>query len=180
LQVDYIDTYMIARPHYGMNFEGMAEAFAQLKKQGKIKRVGVVSFNGQQIRSLNKFIKVDEVQLELSLTHIESLQDSTVDVCQELGIDIFSWSPIGGGAIFTNTRSGRKLEERLAAVAQKNDWTLTEMALLFLSHIPANVRPIINQHKIDKYIEAVNTMSLSISNEQWFEILQASTGQEFS
>ncbi len=177
---DYIDMFMLARPHMAMNYQEIAEAFEIIKSSGKVKQVGVVSFEPHQIRTLSKYTNIDAVQLEVSLTHLDPLIKGTIDICQELNVQVMSWSPIGGGAIFTNTRTGHKLEERLNAVAERNEWSLTEMALLFLGHMPSNIIPIINQNKQDKYTEAVQIMERSISNEQWFEILNAATGLEFS
>jgi predicted oxidoreductase len=179
-KTDYIDMYMIARPHFAMNYEEIAEAFDIVKKAGKVLGVGVVSFGASQIRTLSKYCKIDAAQVELSLTNLDPMTSGVVDSCKELEIDLASWSPVGGGAIFTNTRAGQKLEERLHAVADRNEWTLTEMALLFLGYMPAGIVPIINQNKIEKYIEAATCMERSITNEQWFEILNAATGQEFS
>jgi predicted oxidoreductase len=92
-----------------------------------------------------------------------------------------SWSPIGGGSIYTNTKAGAKLEARLMKLADKYQWTLTEMALLlFLMHHPAGIIPVINQSKLDKIREAVELLDITLTNEQWFEILITAQGQELS
>jgi predicted oxidoreductase len=180
LEIDYIDDFLIARPHPGINFSEVASAFNVIRSNNKAKNLGVVSFNGHQIKALASMTQIDVAQLEISLTHLGPLNDGTCDTCQELGIEMMSWSPIGGGAIFTNSKAGRNLEDRLAKLSQKYDWTLTEMALLFLSKLPGPITPIINQNRFDKYGDALEILEQSISNEQWFEILYATLGHELA
>jgi predicted oxidoreductase len=177
---DYLDVFLIARASPVMNYEEMAEALSSLKQSGKIRQVGVVNFDPHQMRAMHKNIPLDVCQMELSLTHLEPLNNGSLDVCQELGIRPMSWSPIGGGSIFTNTKAGKKIEERLTKVAQKYEWTLTEMALLFLSYLPGGVIPIINQNKVDKVLESKAIYERGITNEQWFEILYANINSELS
>jgi predicted oxidoreductase len=89
-----------------------------------------------------------------------------------------SWSPLGGGSIYTNTKAGKKLEMRLQKLADKYGWSLSDMALLFLMYHPAGIIPVVNYSKADKIKESVELLDVVISNEQWFEILIASTGEE--
>jgi predicted oxidoreductase len=180
LEMDYVDDFLIARPHPGIDFTQIGNAFDAIRAHKKSNRLGVVSFKGSQIRALASKTEIDIAQLEVSITHLEPLLDGTMDTCQEYGIEVMSWSPIGGGAIFTNNKNGKNLELRLAKIADKYNWSLTEMALHFLSMLPGNVTPIINQYKIDKFIEAKEIQNNSITNEQWFEILYASLGHELT
>ncbi len=178
LNTEYIDVLMINRPSPVMNYEEMAEAFHVLKESGKVREFGVVNFSPDQIRAMQRFYPVISNQVEVSMTHLAPLYDGTIDTCMAHGMVPMSWSPLGGGTIYTNTKAGKKLEMRLQKLADKYEWTLSEMALLFLMHHPAGILPVINYAKADKIKETVDLLDVTLSNEQWFEILIASQGEE--
>jgi len=178
LNTEYIDVLMINRPSPVMNYEEMAEAFQVLKESGKVREFGVVNFSPDQIRAMQRFYPVISNQVEVSMTHLVPLYDGTIDTCMAHGMVPMSWSPLGGGTIYTNTKAGKKLEMRLQKLADKYGWTLSEMALLFLMHHPGGILPVVNYAKADKIKETVDLLDVTLSNEQWFEILIASQGEE--
>jgi len=178
LNTEYIDVLMINRPSPIMNYEEMGEAFHLLKESGKVREFGVVNFSPDQIRAMRKYYPISSNQVEVSMTHLTPLFDGTIDTCVAHDIIPMSWSPLGGGSIYTNTKTGKKLEMRLQKLADKYEWTLSEMALLFLLHHPAGIVPVVNYAKPDKIKETVDLLDVEISNEQWFEILISSQGEE--
>ena len=180
LNTDYIDVLMINRPSPIMNYEEMAEAFHILKEAGKVKEFGVVNFSQDQIRAMAKFYPISSHQSELSITNLSPLLDGTIDTCIANDILPMSWSPIGGKMIFTNTKAGRMREKMLDDYASENGWSITEMALLFLFHHPAGIRPVINYSKADKFKEVVDLSEIVLSNEQWFEMFIVLHGRELS
>ncbi len=178
LNTEYIDMLMINRPSPIMNYMEMAEAFHVLKESGKVKDFGVVNFSPDQIRAMERFYPIVSNQVEVSMTHLAPLFDGTIDTCVAHNIIPMSWSPLGGGSIYTNTKAGKKLEMRLQKLADEYGWTLSDMALLFLMHHPAGIIPVVNYAKPDKIKETVDLLNVVLSNEQWFEILIASQGEE--
>ncbi len=178
LNTDYIDVLMINRPSPVMNYEEMAEAFQILAESGKVKQFGTVNFSSAQLNAFSRYFPIMSNQVELSMTHLAPLQDGTIDTCMEHQITPMSWSPLGGGSIYTNTKAGKKLELRLQKLADTYGWSLSDMALLFLMYHPAGIIPVVNYSKADKIKESVELLDVVISNEQWFEILIASTGEE--
>jgi predicted oxidoreductase len=178
LNTEYIDMLMINRPSPIMKYEEMGEAFYLLKESGKVREFGVVNFSPDQIRAMQKFYPVLSNQVEVSMTHLTPLFDGTIDTCIAHDMIPMSWSPLGGGSIYTNTKAGKKLELRLQKMADKYGWTLSDMALLFLMHHPAGILPVINYAKVDKIKETVELLDVVLSNEQWFEILINAKGEE--
>jgi len=178
LNTEYIDVMMINRPSPVMNYEEMAEAFDLLKESGKVNYFGVVNFSPDQIRAMSRYFPIMSNQVEVSMTHLTPLFDGTIDTCIAHDMIPMSWSPLGGGSIYTHTKAGNKLEMRLQKLAAKYEWTLSDMALLFLMHHPAGILPVVNYAKADKIREAVELLDVELSNEQWFEILIASQGEE--
>lgn len=178
LNTDYIDVLMINRPSPVMNYEEMAEAFHILKESGKVREFGAVNFSSHQMNAFRRFYPIMSNQMEVSMTHLDPLFDGSIDTCMQHDITPMSWSPLGGGSIYTHTKAGKKLETRLQAVADKYGWTLSEMAILFLMYHPAGILPVINYSKPDKVKETADLLDVQITNEQWFEILIASKGEE--
>ena len=175
---DYIDLMMINRPSPIMNYREMAEAFQTLNESGKVREFGTVNFPPDQIRAMRRYYPIVANQSELSITNLTPLFDGTIDTCTTYDMMPMSWSPLGGGSIYTNTKAGEKLEARLQKQADKYDWSLADMALLFLLHHPAGIIPVINQSKAEKMKEATDLLDVTLSNEQWFEILIAAQGFE--
>jgi predicted oxidoreductase len=178
LGTEYLDVVQINRPSPIMNYEEMGEAFHILQESGKVKEFGVVNFSPDQIRAMVKYFPITSHQSEFSLTHLAPLNDGTIDACVANGITPMSWAPIGGGTIFSNTKTGLKRKAKLETFAEENGWSITEMALLFLMHHPYNIRPVMNNPKVDKIKEAVDLVDVSLSNEQWYEILIMLQGHE--
>ncbi|MFZ1749378.1 MAG: aldo/keto reductase [Saprospiraceae bacterium] len=180
LNTDYLDVFMISRPSPIMDYEEIGDAFHMLKESGKVREFGVVNFSPDQIRAMSKYYPITSHQSELSMTHLGSIFDGTIDTCVTYAMTPMSWSPLGGGSIYTNTKAGYRLEQRLQRLADKYEWTLTEMALLFLMHHPAGIVPVVNHTKADKIKEATDLIDVKLSNEQWYEILIAAKGEELS
>lgn len=103
-QTDYIDVLLIHRPDPFMDPEQTAEAFAELKKAGKVRYFGVSNFKDHQFEMLESYLeeKLITNQLELSAYHLENFEDGTLNFCLKKRIPPMAWSPLGGGAIFSS------------------------------------------------------------------------------
>ena len=178
LNTEYIDVLMINRPSPIMNYQEMADAFYILRESGKVKDFGVVNFSPDQIRAMSKYYPIMSNQVEVSMTHLGPLYDGTIDTCVAYDMIPMSWSPLGGGSIYTNTKARKKIEMRLQKLADKYGWSLSDMALLFLMHHPAGILLVVNYAKPDKIKESAELLDMVLSNEQWFEILISSQGEE--
>jgi len=179
LQTDYIDQLLIHRPGPLMHADDIIEAFTILKEQGKVIDFGVSNFTQAQFDKIHRFFPLTTNQLEVSVVQLQSFVDGNIDYLQAEGISPQSWSPLGGAELFkpqsryeTVLRNGRLHELR-----QAYGWSVTELALLFLLHHPANICPVIGTANIDHVKDSVQATNLSISDEQWYEIWTACTGQ---
>ena len=96
LGLEYIDLYLIhwPVPQYGKYVETW-KALGELKASGKVKSIGVCNFN---IDHLEKILNESDIvpavnQIEL---HPRLQQRELREFCENHGIKIESWSPIGG------------------------------------------------------------------------------------
>lgn len=181
-QTDYIDVLLIHRPDPFMNPREVAEAFSQLKEEGKVRHFGVSNFKQSQFNMLQSFLDMPLVtnQIELSTYQLENFQDGTVDLCLEKRITPMAWSPLAGGQIFTSEdEKATRLREKLAAIANDvNAKEIDEVMYAWLLQHPANIMPIVGSGKLNRIDAAINAQEIKLTVEQWFEILQTSMGHD--
>jgi predicted oxidoreductase len=94
LQTDYLDILLLHAPDALMVSEEIGEAFAELKKAGKVRHFGVSNFSAMQIEKLKKSMDerliVNQIQLGLGHSHpIVDGMEWAVEVGQD-GPDVMS------------------------------------------------------------------------------------------
>lgn len=180
LQTDYIDILLLHRPDYLMNPNEIAEAFEQLKKEGKVLGFGVSNFTTNQFAMLNAFAPLITNQIEISALHLNAFDDGTLDQCTQLGITPTAWSPIGGGTYFSDTENEQvaRLKPIIKTLSEKYNCTEDILLLAWLKKHPANIVPVIGTSKIERVKAALKAQKIVITHEDWYDIWQASTGEE--
>jgi predicted oxidoreductase len=178
LNTNYLDMYMIHRGSPMLSYEEIGEAFQILFDSGKVKSFGVSDFNHTQIQAMNRYFPIKGAQMEFSMLRHVEMYNGVLDVCMEHKITPISWAPIAGDVIFTQTKTGKRRFAKLEALAEKYEWSVTEMALIFLLHHPAKIHPIISAPKLNKIKEFTDVLDIKITNEQWFDILRTVRGEE--
>ncbi|MFZ1704108.1 MAG: aldo/keto reductase [Saprospiraceae bacterium] len=178
LNSNYLDVFMVHRGSPMLDFQEIAEAFQILYEAGKVKSFGVSDFNHTQISAMKKYFPINSAQMEYSMLHDQAMYNGILDMCMEHNITPISWAPIAGDVLFTSTKTGKKRYEKLETLAEKYEWSVTEMALLFLLHHPAKIHPIVSAPKLNKMKEFTDLLDVKITNEQWFDILRTIKGEE--
>ena len=100
LDTDYIDFYFIHWPDLNTPFAETMEAMLELKKQGKIRFIGVSNFDQAMIEECLKTTMIDAIQPPYSMVN-ESAKD-LMQWCAEKGITAFTYGSLGSG-ILTGT-----------------------------------------------------------------------------
>ncbi|MEE9373294.1 MAG: aldo/keto reductase [Saprospiraceae bacterium] len=179
-KTDYIDLLLIHRPSPLLDPHVVAGAFLRLKNQGKVRHFGVSNFDPIKFNLIYKSVPVVTNQIEASILHLDPFMDGTLDNAMSRGSKPMAWSPLGGGQLFKKSKDYDFVMKRgrLKDAADKNGWTLEEMAYKFLLHHPSQILPVTGSSKIERIKIAVDAMKEKISDEQWFEILKASAGTD--
>lgn len=107
LGMDYLDLYLIHWPAASHQFSNWEEinletwrAMTELYKAGKIRAIGVSNFKPHHLDALMKTeVKPMVNQIEI---HPGQLQEETVSFCQNNGIVVEAWSPLGRGRMLSN------------------------------------------------------------------------------
>ncbi|GAB6099027.1 aldo/keto reductase [Halanaerocella petrolearia] len=177
LNTDYIDLLLIHRPDPFMDPDQVAEAFNQLKEEGKVLNFGVSNFKASQFDMLSSRLDFPLVtnQIEISVMELENFVDGTIERCQEERI-----APLAGGSVFNSqeekaVRVRETLEKIAKEVAVEG---IDQIMYAWLLNHPANIVPIVGSGKIERIETAAKSTEINLTRQQWFEILESSMGYE--
>lgn len=180
LNTDFIDLLLIHRPDPLMDPHEIAEAFDQLKKEGKALHFGVSNFTPSQMEMMAKVWKVEFNQLEVSVIHLDPFHDGSLDKCIEYAIRPMSWGPLGSGKLHSDAPDERS--RRILAVAkilaEKYDASVDQVLLAFVFKHPSKIIPVIGSTKIERLRSAYDAANINIEREEWFMLWRASKGHE--
>jgi predicted oxidoreductase len=124
-------------------------------------------------------------QIELHPLQMDSLHDGTLDFAQEMKMNPMIWSPLAGGRLMnlemgsSDARIGR-VQAVLKKIANElgPKVTLDQVVFSWLLAHPSKPVVILGTNKIDRVVQATGSFSISLTNEQWFSIWEASMGKE--
>jgi predicted oxidoreductase len=180
LNTDYIDLLFIHRPDPLMNPSEIAEAFGQLKKDGKVLHFGVSNFTPSQMDMMVTAFNVEYNQLEISVLHLDPFHDGSLDKCIEHTIRPMAWGPLGSGKLYGPEADERNI--RILAVAnllaEKYNAAVDQILLAFLFKHPSGIIPVIGSTKIERLKTAYAAANINIDREEWFMLWRASKGHE--
>ena len=112
LQVEKLDLYQMHWPPQD-NGPGLEEAWSTLdalKKEGKVRWIGVSNFNAEQIERAEKIAPVTSLQPPYSLIR-RKIEAETLPYCEKHGIGVISYAPMASGLL-----TGAMTRERAAAL----------------------------------------------------------------
>lgn len=180
LRTDCIDALLLHRPNPLMNADEIAEAFTALRKAGKALAFGASNFTPSQISLLQSRLpfKLMTNQIEFSVLHLNPMYDGVLDQAQERSMPPMAWSPLAGGRLFADGEKNWRVRNELASVANETGASIEQIAFAWIMKHPAKPMPIIGTGKIERLKEIVKSEAIELSDEQWFRILKASTGQD--
>lgn len=123
LGVDYLDMYIIHRPHGDV--QGSWKAMEELYNEGKIKAIGVSNFDATQLADLLAMAKIKPVINQIEINPYFQ-QAEFVKTVQKLGLQVEGWSPFAQG------RNGMFTNEVLVGIGKKYNKTAAQVVLRWL------------------------------------------------
>lgn len=114
LQTDHIDLYYAHRIDAKVPIEHTVQAMAELKKEGKIRYLGLSECSARSLIRASKIHPITAIQMEFSpfALEIESDQTGVLKAARELGTKIVAYSPLGRGFLTGSIRSRDDLDEK--------------------------------------------------------------------
>ena len=180
LGVEHLDVLLIHRPDALMDADEVAEAFAELKRQGKVNHFGVSNFSPSQFALLQSRLDAPLVtnQVEINPLNFDVVHDGTLDQLQMTRTRPMAWSCLAGGDIFSGQteqqqRVRNELEQIRAEVGAKS---LDQVIFAWVRRLPSKPLPIIGSGKIERVQAAVDALEIELSREQWFRVWVAAKG----
>ncbi|KAH8812664.1 NADP-dependent oxidoreductase domain-containing protein [Xylogone sp. PMI_703] len=113
LRTDYIDLYYVHRVDPETPIELTVGAMAQLKKEGKIRYLGLSEVSATTLRRAHAVHPIAAVQMEYSpfALEIELSETNLLNTCKELGVAVVAYSPLGRGFLTGRYKSRDDFEE---------------------------------------------------------------------
>lgn len=131
LGTDYLDLYLIHWPSRGVPVSETLEAMKELKKQGKIRSIGVSNFTISHLQeALGTGIEITNNQVEF---HPSLYQKELLDFCRREKISVTAYSPLARGGVCRN--------ETIKSIAEKYSKTPAQVSLRWLLQKGAAVIP---------------------------------------
>ncbi|GHO46352.1 aldo/keto reductase [Ktedonospora formicarum] len=115
LGIDYIDLYQIHWPNPDPDIEEGWSTLAELKKEGKVRHIGVSNFSIDQMERAERIAPVETLQPPYSLIHPEAEKD-ILPYCEKHDIGVIVYSPMASGLL-----TGQMTEERIQQMPE-DDW----------------------------------------------------------
>jgi len=196
LAVDVIDLYQIHWPP-DPDAPALEEGWctlANLKREGKVRWIGVSNFNVEQLRRAQAIAPVTSLQPRYSLVHRE-VEDEILPYCLNEGIGVIVYSPMASGLLtgamtreraaalpeddwrknhpdFTEPDLSRNLAlvERLRQLGRRHDRSVGEVAIAWTLHNPAVTGAIVGARNARQAEEVMRAGDLRLSNEAVNEI----------
>jgi aryl-alcohol dehydrogenase-like predicted oxidoreductase len=185
LQTDHIDLYQMHHVDRSVPWEEIWQAMEILVKEGKVLYVGSSNFAGWHITQANYIAKQRNFMglvSEQSLYNLNArmIELEVIPACQELGLGIIPWSPLGGGLLggaLRKVTEGRRANENQQKAIEKNRAKLeayegfcTELghqpanvALAWLLHNPAVTAPIIGPRTLQQLTDSLGALDVKLS-----------------
>lgn len=177
LHTGELDLVLIHRPDYLMDAGELADTFATLTREGKVRHWGVSNHSASQFALLHARHPLSTNQIEMSPLHLHALDDGTLDQAQQLGLRPMIWSPLGGGRLFTGEDAqARRVREEMSAIAARLGVSLATLAFAWVLRHPSRPHPITGTGRLEGLREAVAALDVRLEPEDWYAIWTASKG----
>ena len=198
LGTEWIDILLLHRPDPLWEPEEVAEAFALLKAQGKVRYFGVSNQNRFQMEYLQSCLPDPLVanQLQLSLLHNGFVEagisfnqrvpqypdgwEGTMEYCRMKGVSIQAWSPLDRGVLFgeaadkaDNVKAAGALVKSTAA---RYGCPPEALQLAWLLKHPAGIQPVLGTTKPARLRACAKALDIELSREDWYALFAAARG----
>ena len=185
LGVDHIDLYYQHRVDRKVPIEETVGAMAELVKAGKVRHLGLSEAAAATVRRAAKVHPIAALQSEYSLWS-RDVEQEVLPVCEELGIGLVAYSPLGRGFLTGDIRSVNELDpgdyrrqnprfqadnlpanlalvEALKEIAKARGCTAAQLALAWLLHRSPHVVPIPGTRSIARLEENAAAAAIALT-----------------
>ncbi|WP_311407774.1 aldo/keto reductase [Liquorilactobacillus uvarum] len=187
LKTDYIDIFYIHFPDEKTPKDEAVGALADLKKEGKIRAIGVSNFSLEQIKEANKNGEVDIVEDNFSLVHRKAEKD-LFPYLKENNIEFVPYFPLAAGLLtgkysladqkkFKNFSEAQYKKiignlEKIRKTAARYNATVAQIILAWYIASPSIGIVIPGARKKEQVLSNIKAADISLKQEDFAEIDQ--------
>ncbi|CTQ54397.1 Oxidoreductase YdhF [Roseibium album] len=175
--IETIDLLLIHRPDPLMDHADTGAALDDLVKSGKVRHVGVSNFRPWDWELLQSAMSNQLVtnQIEISLKEITPFTNGDLAFHQRLGTKLMAWSPLGGGALISESGLlGAVMDE----VAGTFGVDRSAVAVAFLLAHPAQLLPVMGTNNLERIAKISDALKVKLDRETWYRLYEAALGNE--
>ena len=196
LRVDAIDLYQIHWPpdDNGLDLEEGWATMAQLRREGKVRWIGVSNFDIEQMQRARAIAPITSLQPPYSLIRRE-IESQVLPFCRREGMGVIVYSPMASGLLsgaMTRKRAATlsaddwrrgdpefnepklsdnlALVDRLRAVGARHGRTAGEVAIAWILYHPAVTGAIVGARSAEQAEGVMRAADLRLSDEDFAEI----------
>jgi len=188
LRVDVIDLWQVHRPDLLTHPQELARTLERLRRDGKVREVGVSNFSPSQLAALQHHLPfpLTTAQPELSPWRLDPLWDGVLDQCMQYGLTPLAWSPLAGGRLGLPEQEARREPdgERLARLvatldrlAQREGVPRQALVLAWILAHPSGPIPILGTQRPERIRESAQALGVRLSRSDWYAVVEASLGE---
>lgn len=177
LKTDYLDLLLLHRPSPLMNPEEIAKTFETLKSEGKVKEFGVSNFSVSQFELLDQYFPLMTNQIEVSVNHLDSFYDGTLEQLMKKNLRPMAWS-IMGNYFSEKSEENMRIKTVIGELSLKYNVEGNQILLAFILRHPAKIIPVIGTSKVETVRQLKKSLLIDLEALDWFKILEASRGIE--
>lgn len=156
LRVECIDLYQVHVPDPAVPWADTVGAFADLRRAGKVRMVGVSNVTVGQLREAQGIVEVVSVQNRYSVGDRRS--EHVLRACERDGIAFLPWAPVAG-------LQGRPVEAVVGDIAAARRVSPQQVALAWLLQRSPVILPIPGTSRLRHADENVNAAWLRLSDD---------------
>lgn len=187
LRTDCIDVYQMHHVDRETPWEEVWQAMEQLVREGKVVYIGSSNFAGWQLAQAQetarnrRFLGLVSEQSLYNLTE-RMIELEVIPACENYGIGLIPWSPLGRGllaGVLQSADKGRRADAELKQEVAKSRLKLeayetlceqmgeqpADVALAWLLHQPAVTSPIVGPRTMEQLDGAMRALSLSLDSD---------------
>jgi pyridoxine 4-dehydrogenase len=162
LKVDRIDLYQLHAVDPNVPYEETVGAVADLKREGKIRHVGVCNVGRTDLEIARAIVDVVSVQNRYSL--VDRSAERVLEVCERDGLGFLPWYPLGSGDL------GEDAASTLDEVGSAHDASRFQIALAWLLRRSPVMLPIPGTSKVAHLEENVAAAAIELGDEEFAKL----------
>jgi aryl-alcohol dehydrogenase-like predicted oxidoreductase len=157
LNLDRIDLYQFHRPDPMVPFEESVGTFAELRRAGKIRHVGLSNVSVKQLHAAQQIVPIVSVQNRYNFDDRSS--EAVLDACERAGIAFLPWAPIGGVSPLKNAA--------LQRIATAHGASTLQIAIAWLLKRSPVMVPIPGTGSIEHLEQNVAAATIALTEEEF-------------